>query len=276
MTPEDRQAAPETGSVESFDGTSIHYDYYDADASTLVLVIPGFWRHRRHPSMRRLGPFLNKAGFSTAIVDVRGHGSSGGRYGFNFQEHHDVAAVIQELVREKKIESVILLGFSVGGAIAVSTAARHALPIKGLLLISSVADFAMITPKINLFRLNRHVAVSQAWHTPRFDWRFRRSEKLNAAQDIQSVHVPVALIHVKEDWLIGHAHSLALFAQANEPKEMHLIDLPGNYHADRIFSVAGDLVEPIVLNFLTRTKAWQEPDGRSRVTGASDPLTESE
>ena len=239
--------------VESFDGVRIHYDYYDAGSSAMVLVIPGFWRTRRHPSMRRLGPFLNDSGFNTAIVDVRGHGDSGGRYGFNFQEHHDVAAVLSQLIESKKPERIILMGFSVGGAIAVSTAARHALPITSLLLISSVAEFAMITPKINLFRLNRHVAVSQAFSTPRFDWRFARSEKLNAAQDIRNVSVPVCLIHVKEDWLIGHAHSLALYAQANEPKEMHLIDMPGNFHADRIFSVAGELVEPIVIDFLKRS-----------------------
>jgi hypothetical protein len=57
---------------------------------------------------------------------------------------------------------------------------------------------------------------------------------------------------VKNDWLIGHKHSTALFEHANEPKELHIIDIPGNYHADRIFSVAGEQIEPIMRTFLTR------------------------
>ena len=43
-----------------------------------------------------------------------------------------------------------------------------------------------------------------------------------------------------------------VFEHANEPKELHIIDIPGNYHADRIFSVAGEEIEPILRTFLAR------------------------
>jgi len=66
------------------------------------------------------------------------------------------------------------------------------------------------------------------------------------------VHVPICLIHVKNDWLIGHDHSMALYEAANEPKELHVIDIPGNYHADRIFSVAANEVDPVFAEFLRR------------------------
>jgi hypothetical protein len=33
---------------------------------------------------------------------------------------------------------------------------------------------------------------------------------------------------------------------------MHILDVSGNYHADRIFSVAQSVVEPLVLDFLAR------------------------
>ena len=45
---------------------------------------------------------------------------------------------------------------------------------------------------------------------------------------------------------------VALFERANEPKELHVIDIPGNYHADKIFSVAGDTIEPLMSDFLAR------------------------
>ncbi|MGH9420096.1 MAG: hypothetical protein ACRD3J_08990, partial [Thermoanaerobaculia bacterium] len=66
------------------------------------------------------------------------------------------------------------------------------------------------------------------------------------------VHAPICLIHVKNDWLIGHDHSLALYEAANEPRELHVIDIPGNYHADRIFSVAASEIDPVFVEFLRR------------------------
>lgn len=244
---------PNHFTVNSFDGTVIHYDVWDAPSPSTILVVPGFWRDRRHPSMVRLAHFLNAEGYRVAIVDVRGHGDSEGTYGFNLHEHHDVAAVANDLLRNNAtLASFTLLGFSYGGAIAVSTAARHQLPITSLLLISAVADFEMIVPRLNPFTMHRHIAFSQALRKPRFSWSVRKAAKLRALDDIPNVHVPVCFIHVKNDWLIGHRHSVALYETAHEPKELHLLDIEGNYHADRIFNVASDSVEPIVRDFLGR------------------------
>ncbi len=243
---------PVSSKVSSFDGTVIHYDLYDRPSRGLVLIVPGFWRDRQHPSMVRLASALWAQGYRVALVDIRGHGDSEGIYGFNLHEHHDVAAVAEDLVRRVPVEAITLLGFSYGGSIAVSAAARHDLPIASLLLISAVADFAMLAPKINLFTIHRHIAFKQALKRPRFEWRMRRSAKLRAIDDIQSIHKPVGLIHVKNDWLVGHDHSEALFAEANEPKELHILDVAGNYHADRIFGVANETIEPVMFNFLAR------------------------
>jgi pimeloyl-ACP methyl ester carboxylesterase len=243
---------PETRTITSFDGTSIAYDLYDHTSRSLVLLVPGFWRFRRHPSMLRFAAQLADLGYRAAVVDPRGHGDSGGTYGFNLHEHHDVAAVAADLLDRLPIESITLVGLSYGGAIAVSTAARHELPIASLLLISPVADFGMIQPKINILTFHNHIAWSQALHRPRFDWRMRRSEKLRALDDIGGVRTPLCLIHVKNDWLVNHEHSVALYEAANEPRELHVIDIDGNYHADRIFSVASAEVDPIVAEFLQR------------------------
>ena len=246
---------PESARTVSFDGTAIQYDIYDAPSTSTVVVVPGFWRDRRHESMVRLAQFLVQEGHRAVVMDPRGHGDSEGTYGFNQSEQHDVAAVIRDLLRNNgTIGDVTLVGFSYGGAIAVSAVARNPdLPVRALLLISSVADFAMIVPRLNPFTLHRHIALSQALRTPRFAWNMRKSAKLRAVDDIRDVHVPVCFIHVKNDWLIGHRHSVALYEAANEPKELHLLDIEGNYHADRIFNVASDSVEPIVRVFLAKS-----------------------
>ena len=243
---------PRSGKVVSYDGAAIHYDVYDAPAPSMVLVIPGFWRDRRHPSMLNLAQFLHGQGYRTAIMDPRGHGESDGTYGFNTHEHHDVAAVAHELLRTFTISKITLIGFSYGGAIAISTAARHDLPIGSLLLISPVADFGMIVPRINPLTLHRHIAISNALHRPRFGWSLRRADKLRALDDIKNVHVPKCFIHVKNDWLINHKHSIALYEAADEPKELHVLDIEGNYHSDRIFHVASESIEPLMRDFLAR------------------------
>ena len=243
---------PVSSTVPSFDGTVIHYDLYEAPSRSLLLVVPGFWRDRRHPAMTRLAALLTSNGYRTAVVDVRGHGDSEGTYGFNHHEHYDVGAVANDILRRTAVESITLVGFSYGGAIAVSAAARHELPLASLLLISPVADFSMIVPRINPFTIHRHIAFSQAMKRPRFAWRLRKTAKLRAIDDIVDVHAPVCFIHVKNDWLIAHRHSVALYERANEPKELHILDVAGNYHADRIFSVASESVEPILSSFLAR------------------------
>lgn len=243
---------PVAGMVRSFDATPIAYDLYDHTSRSLILVIPGFWRDRRHPSMLTLASHLHDLGYRAAILDPRGHGDSGGIYGFNLYEHYDIAAVAEELLRRLPIESITIVALSYGASVAISTAARHKLPIASLLLISAVADFSKITPRINPFTMHRHIALSQALKRPHFDWQFLRSPKLQAIDDIRDVHAPICLIHVKNDWLIGHDHSLALYEAANEPRELHVIDIPGNYHADRIFSVAASEIDPVFVEFLRR------------------------
>src|SRR5437588_35442 len=246
---------PVAATVQSFDGTSIAYDLYDHTSRSLVLVIPGFWRDRRHPSMLALASHLTDLGYRTAITDPRGHGDSGGTYGFNLYEHYDTAAVAEELLRRLPIESITIVAMSYGASVAISTAARHKLPIASLLLISAVADFGKITPRINPFTLHRHIALSHALKRPRFDWQFRKRPKLQALDDVRHRHAPLCLVHVKNDWLIGHGHSLALYEAANEPRELHVIDIPGNYHADRIFSVAASEIDPVFTDFLRKYTA---------------------
>lgn len=243
-----------SASVVSFDGARIHYDVYDAPSASTILIVPGFWRDRRHASMQRLARFFNDQGYRAAVLDVRGHGDSEGTYGFNLHEHHDVAAVANDLLaRLGTTSSLTLVGFSYGASIAISTVARHELPITSMLLVSAVADFGMIAPRFNPFTLHRHIAFfSQALRKPRFAWTMRKSAKIRGIDDVADVHVPLCFIHVKNDWLIGHHHSEALFEAANQPKELHLLDIQGNYHADRIFTVASDSIEPIVKDFLSR------------------------
>jgi alpha-beta hydrolase superfamily lysophospholipase len=240
-------------SVISTDGLRIDYDARLTGASLGVVVVPGFWRDRRHAAMESFGAFLSQLGYDVAIVDVRGHGSSEGRFGFNTREHVDVAAAAADFLASGSVRRISLIGFSVGGAIAATTAARHELPLASLLLISPVADMAAVIPRLNPFAMHRHLAARQVLRMPRFDWRLGFRRRLRAVDEISRVTVPVSLIHMENDWLVGHRHSERLFANAREPKELHILRVAGGYHADRIFSVAKMEAESLVAGFLEST-----------------------
>src|SRR5436853_7501109 len=100
------ESAPLTASVESFDGTEIYYDLYEQPSRSCALIIPGFWRSRRHESMVGLAAQIARLGYRTAVMDSRGHGESGGTYGFNRHEHHDTAAVGRDLSRRFGVERI--------------------------------------------------------------------------------------------------------------------------------------------------------------------------
>ncbi len=218
--------------------------------------MPGFWRDRSYHSMRLFCSRIADAGWDTAILDVRGHGSSGGIYTFNLLEHHDVSAVARDALTRAGASSVTLVGFSMGGGISVAAAAeRSDLPWQSLFLISPVADFQMLRPRIPLLHLRRHLAFSQALSRPRFPiLRFRSERKLAAKDLIGRLTQPIALVHTRNDWLVNHTHSEILFSKIKEgvTRELHLLDLDDGYHADRIFSAAPQVVESLLFDFLTR------------------------
>ncbi|HUF11070.1 MAG TPA: alpha/beta fold hydrolase [Rhodothermales bacterium] len=243
-------AIPVPRRVLSFDGTEIWYDFYEAAGDAAVVILPGFWRTRRHPALTQLAATISRRGHSVAVVDLRGHGDSGGRFGFNREEYRDVEAVLTDVERHRGRLRLVVVGLSLGGAVAVTLTARSDFDIQGLILISAVADFEKIRPRVNPFELPRHLAFGQAFRWPRFDWRFLRSPKLVAAEEIRNVSCPACLIHVVGDWLINHEHSRALQAAHRGPCDLHLIEVPGGYHADRIFSAAPGRVEAIIERFL--------------------------
>lgn len=241
-----------THSVVSFDGTPIWYDLRRAAGSGFIVVLPGFWRTRRHPSIAGMSTALHEAGYSVATLDLRGHGDSGGRFGFNRDEYRDAEAVLGDLQRRHEASRFALIGLSLGGAVAVTTAARTTFDVRCLMLISPVADFRRIRPKIQPARLPRHLSARQALHWPRFEWQFFRTPKLRAVEEIASLDRPVCLIHAVDDWLVHHEHSEMLHEASGGRCELHLLDEPCGYHADRLFTTAPGKVESIVEPFLRR------------------------
>lgn len=140
-------------------------DRYSANAETFTFTtgdrvdISGWFIPAKTPSKRTLvilhtrggtrqdtlefGLPLWQAGFNLAVIDLRGHGNSGGKYfTFGYHEWQDVSGLLNylEARQDGSATDVTLIGISAGGAVAVSAAARDP-RIKRLVTIASFADF---------------------------------------------------------------------------------------------------------------------------------------
>ncbi len=108
------------------------------------------------PQVRRLADTMVYA------VDLPGHGQSGGQARASIQ---DYAQDLHDFVRHEGITAPVLVGHSMGGAIALSYALAHPHRLRGLGLISTGARLAVAPALLEMLRTDPRQAVRQivAW-----------------------------------------------------------------------------------------------------------------
>lgn len=149
---------------------------------------------------------------SVFIFDYRGYGRSAGAPSVR-GALLDAAAARKELARLAGVDTpdVVLMGRSLGAAIAIQLAAQEA--PRGLIAespFSSMRDIA-------------------AYHYPALAW-FVPAEKLNSLAAIKRYKGPYLQSHGTADTIVPFASGQKLFDAANEPKR--LIRLPHANHND--------------------------------------------
>jgi len=152
-------------------------------------------------------------GFSVMAYDYRGYGTSSGKPSEE-GVYEDVFAAYDYLTEQLHVppNQVIAMGRSLGCGAAVHLAARR-----------PVAALVIEAPFLSAFRVLTRVQV--------LPW-----DKLNNARDIKRVHVPVMIVHGRNDQIVPFWHGERLFVLANAPKVFLPIDGAG--HNDVVF-VAG-------------------------------------
>src|SRR5260370_5660547 len=102
------------------DGTQLVYDMQEAAAPRgAVLVLHGWFDHAGR--WREVGERLRDAGFSTYLLDLRGHGRSGARRGHlsRFSQLLGDLQAFRRVVRLRSDRPQVLLGLSFGGLVAL-------------------------------------------------------------------------------------------------------------------------------------------------------------
>lgn len=141
-------------------------------------------------------------GFDVFIYDYRGYGESAGKPSEE-GTYRDAEAAWRYLTETRRVapERLVYFGRSLGAAVASQLATRH--PPRALIVESafiSVPDFG---------------AEVYPWLPVRWLARLQYPTREN----LRSLHVPVLVIHGRNDEIIPFRHGEALYQAANDPKE---------------------------------------------------------
>ena len=190
-------------------GEEIHGWFVPGDSETTLVWLHGNAGNigGRLDNLRMLHDAL---GLSVLIFDYRGYGQSGG-VPSEAAMYEDAEAALEFLRSDKgldPVESIVLFGRSLGGAVAVETAARHR--VRGVVLESaftSVRDMARRT----------HPYLPSSLVMRMIESRF------DALSRIPDVGSPVLILHGDQDDLVPTDHARRLFDAAAGPKSLYLI-----------------------------------------------------
>ncbi len=196
---------------------------------------------------------LHEHGFNVFLYDSRRHGDSGGSFcTYGYYEKQDASTVIDYLCSRADFRtgSIALFGSSMGAAVAVQVAAADRR------VVSLVAESGFATLR-TIFDDYQRRMIKLPWHYLR-NIVIKRSEhlahfKANAVSPLEAVreiHVPIFILHGTSDNLIKSSYSELVYGNANEPKELWLIQ--GARHSD-MAEVGGEEYFRRIREFFERT-----------------------
>ena len=146
--------------------------YYHTGATTLPEVVPDLSRGRKilfihgagsngHTWHRQIDAFGTR--HSPIALDLPGHGRSAGVEGL--RTVHDYADFVVAFLDKLKIKSAVILGHSMGGAIAMDLGLRHAARVEALILSCTAPRFNITPDRIEGYRAITIGRAPQAFNT---------------------------------------------------------------------------------------------------------------
>ncbi len=230
-SPSDYGLAAEAISFKTRDGLILHGWFVPASGQAKgTLVFSHGYAGDCSPDLVYV-PLLNRAAYNVCLFDFRGHGTSEGDFtSVVYYERGDLMDAI-DFLRRKGISRVGLVGFSMGGAIALATA-----PLcPEVVAVVSDSTFGELTTII------RNAAVLRGFPYPGallVGWlvellaSFRVRANLFSADPIHTIAKisprPVLIMHGEADTAIPVSEAYRLFRAAREPKELWVV--PGAGH----------------------------------------------
>ncbi len=200
-----------------------------------------------------LAAYLVRAGFHVLLFDFRAHGESKGfRTSFGYLEQRDLEGALRFLSQRPEVDSerIGAYGFSMGGAVAILSAAKDK-TIKAVVTDSAFTSLGDQMERVvtSFYHLPRIPFYSLAhWIYDLYFWACL--EKVSPINVIAKVSPrPVLLIAGQSDDRMTVIDAQRLFEAAIQPKEVWIV--PGAGHGETL-AMAGQTYPERVMEFFKR------------------------
>jgi pimeloyl-ACP methyl ester carboxylesterase len=214
---------------------AVHLDGPAPDRPLAVVVAHGFTQSTSRPGPRAVMSALS-AYAGVIGIDLRGHGGSTGRSTVGRDEILDVDAAVG-YARKLGYADVVTCGWSMGGSIVLRHAALHG-GVEGVITVSAVSrwfykdtvpmrrvHWAIENPVGRL--ITRHFLKTRITAE---GWDLAALPESPVEVIGRIAPIPVLIVHGDRDHYFPVEHPEALYAAANEPKELWLEE--GFAHAE--------------------------------------------
>lgn len=227
-----KESMPEKVAVHTSDHKKIAVDHYRNDHPKVVILAHGFYNSKQAVLFQEMARGLLDD-YDVIVFDFRGHGKSSGLFSWTVKEHRDLQAVLD--YAQQEYGKIGVVGFSLGAAIAINTAARDS-RIDSLIAVSPPYDFNRINYRVWRMGVMENVVYNvfqegRVGKGIRPGWLFRKKPK--PIDVVDRVTAPTLFVHGQKDWLIAAEHSRKLYRKAKCKKD--LLILKEGTHAEYIF-----------------------------------------
>lgn len=185
-----------------------------------ILLLPGHGGNKA--DFLGIASALHSDGFACLLLDFRGTGlSSGNLITLGHYETEDAIAAIDWLTETVAPESVGVMGFSLGGSVAINVAGLDD-RVQAVVSDSAFASqYEILSLQVRrVTRLWPEPVLAAA--APMFRRRHRRGYKdFSPVDQIQNISPrSLFLIHPEQDRMVPLSHGMQLWERAMEPKEL--------------------------------------------------------
>ncbi len=182
---------------------------------------------------------LRNMGFNVLIFDYRGYGASDDVQPTEKSVFQDADRAWDYLTRNdgpgRAVDprKIVIYGHSLGGAVAIEMAKRHAdaAALIAESTFTSILAMADMEPKFGLFPLS-----------------YILNQKMDSLDKIKSIHMPTLLIHGTADDVVPPSMSEQLYAAAPGPKQLYLVNGAGH---ENCAATAGKNYQHRLVEFLS-------------------------
>lgn len=215
-TPDAAGLAYETVSLPVGSGR-VHGWWIPIDAAPTVLYLHG--NGSNLGDLVSIAAQIHSLGWSAFYIDYRGYGLSEGSFPSEQSVYADAIAALAYLIEVRHIpaQNIVVIGQSLGGAIAIELASRN--PNIGAIVVEST--FTSI-----------QAIAHYRFPLPLFDYLLH--QKFDSLAKVRSLQMPLLVIHGLGDRTVPVQMGQTLYDAAPSPKELLLIPQAGHNNLRRV------------------------------------------